>query len=285
MSIRPANDGFRARVWGSWTREKLVYLRKYASAFMTAMGPKRDEGKWRELVFIDLLAGTGVCIDETTGEEFSGSPLIALDVEPRFDRLFLGDLDRENVDALRHRIPQGDLSRVDLKEGDCNTRVQEVVTQLSRRTLGLAFLDPQGFEVDFTTLQALAQRAVDVVFLFPSGIGIRRNLRAFVKQTDSPMDRLWGSREWRKTLAARVAAGIRIKPEEAVGLDGSWVVAFRKRVAQLGFVCQDSSDPCISNNRHVPMYHLLFFSKHPAGLKIWQGIKKIEATGQRTLPL
>lgn len=174
---------------------------------------------------------------------------------------------------------------MDLKQGDCNMRVREVLAQLSRRTLGLAFLDPQGFEVSFSTLQALSQRAVDVIFLFPSGIGIRRNLRAFVNQNDSPMDRLWGSREWRKTLAARVAAGARVKPEEAVGLDESWVVAFRKRIAQLGFVCQDSSDPCITNNRHVPMYHLLFFSKHPAALQIWQGIKKIEATGQRPLPL
>jgi hypothetical protein len=32
------------------------------------------------------------------------------------------------------------------------------------------------------------------------------------------------------------------------------------------------------------MHHLLFFSRNPAGLKIWRNIKKIEPTGQRTLP-
>ncbi len=33
------------------------------------------------------------------------------------------------------------------------------------------------------------------------------------------------------------------------------------------------------------MYHLLFFSKDLAGLTIWRGVKKIEPSGQRTLPL
>jgi hypothetical protein len=33
------------------------------------------------------------------------------------------------------------------------------------------------------------------------------------------------------------------------------------------------------------MYHLLFFSKHPVGLKIWKGIKQIEPNGQRLLGL
>ncbi len=45
-----------ARVSGSWTRDKLTYLERYARAFMTAMAPKRDAGKWEELVYIDLLA-------------------------------------------------------------------------------------------------------------------------------------------------------------------------------------------------------------------------------------
>lgn len=29
----------------------------------------------------------------------------------------------------------------------------------------------------------------------------------------------------------------------------------------------------------------LFFSKHPAGLTIWRGIKMIEPSGQRSLPI
>jgi hypothetical protein len=31
------------------------------------------------------------------------------------------------------------------------------------------------------------------------------------------------------------------------------------------------------------MYHLLFFSKHPAGRALWRGVTRIEASGQRRL--
>jgi len=35
----------------------LDYVERYAHAFMAAMAVKRAEGKWRELVYIDLLQG------------------------------------------------------------------------------------------------------------------------------------------------------------------------------------------------------------------------------------
>ena len=84
---RLATDGLPARVSGPWTREKLTYVEKYASAFMRAMAPKRKSGKWAELVYIDLLAGPGRGIDRDTGVEFDGSPLRALKVVPAFDVL------------------------------------------------------------------------------------------------------------------------------------------------------------------------------------------------------
>jgi three-Cys-motif partner protein len=268
-----------------WTRDKLNYLQKYAKAFMAAMAPKRRLRKWDQLVYLDLLAGPGRGIDADTREEFDGSPLIALRVEPGLDRLFFGDLNSKNIEALRRRIPQSDLSRVDLRQGDCNILVKEVVEQLSRQTLGLAFVDPEGFEVKFTMFRELARRRIDVLFLFPSGIGIVRNLRIFAKQPKSPMDDLWGGKEWRDLPPAKLAAGKRLSPEEALSLDRPWVLRFRSKMAEIGFPYQDEADPCFTNEKNVPMYHLLFFSQDPAGLTIWRGIKKIEPSGQRMLPL
>src|SRR2546422_7250006 len=112
--MRRAHDGLPARVSGPWTREKLTYVAKYASAFMRAMAPKRKAGKWSELVYVDLLAGPGRGIDHDSGAEFDGSPLRALRITPPFDRLFFADLSRRNVEALRHRITRTDSARVDL---------------------------------------------------------------------------------------------------------------------------------------------------------------------------
>ncbi|MEK7878302.1 MAG: hypothetical protein AAB285_00430, partial [candidate division NC10 bacterium] len=101
----------------------------------------------------------------------------------------------------------------------------------------------------------------------------------------SPMDELWGGKEWRDLPPAKLAAGKRLTAEEALSLDRPWVLRFRSKMAQIGFQYQDEADPCFTNEKNVPMYHLLFFSKAPAGLTIWRGIKKIEPSGQRILPL
>ena len=280
-----AQDGLPARPSGPWTRDKLTYLEKYASAFMRAMAPKRKAGIWDKLVYLDLLAGPGRGIDASTGLEFDGSPLRALKIEPQFDRLFLGDLSQKNISALRRRIPQSDLSRVDLRVGDCNALAEGIAAELSKRTLGLAFIDPQGFEAKFQMLRALATRRIDVLYLFPSGIGIGRNLRAFAKRAHSPMDDLWGGREWRDLPLAKLAAGVRLSAEDRLSVDRPWVFQFRSKVSKIGFLYQDEADPCFTNEKNARMYHLLFFSQHLAGLTIWRGIKKIEPSGQRQLPL
>jgi three-Cys-motif partner protein len=169
--------------------------------------------------------------------------------------------------------------------GDCNRLAREVTAQLSRKTLGLAFVDPEGFEVAFEMFRALATRRIDVLFLFPSGIGIRRNLRAFARQASSPMDRLWEGREWRELPPAKLAAGRHLSPEEALKLDRPWVSRFRTNMTAIGYKYQDEADPYFRNEKNVLLYHLLFFSQDSTGLTIWRNIKKVEPSGQRVLQL
>lgn len=271
-----ARDGLRARAGRIWTVEKLTYLDKYAHAFTTAM-----RRKWERLVYIDLLAGPGRDIDPKTNKEFDGSPLIALKVEPPFDHCFFGDKDQQNIDALKTRISGSDRSRVTVKLGDCNVLVDEVVGQLTQKTLAIAFVDPEGFEVDFRTLRILAKRRIDVLYWFPSRIGISRNLRNFMAMKDSPMEPFWGSRDWRQLPVAKWAAGEIVSDEK---IEKSLVAEFLKNVAKAGFDFADELAPPFANSRNAQMYHLLFFSHSQLALKIWKGVKKIAPGGQRTFP-
>jgi three-Cys-motif partner protein len=209
-----------------------------------------------------LAPGRG--LDRKSRVEFDGSPLRALRISPAFDRLFLGDKSEASVRALRARIPPGDRSRVEIEAGDCNVRATRLIETLSQRTLGLAFVDPQGFEVTFSMLKTIAQRPIDVLLFFPSAIGIRRNLRQFVTQEQSPMDAFWGGRDWRELPPARLAAGKRLSATEVDALDRPWISRFREKMAGIGFGAQDEGDPCFRNKKNAPMYHLLFFSRHPA---------------------
>jgi three-Cys-motif partner protein len=278
-----ASDGLPAREGRIWTREKLTYLEKYASALMKAMGPKRAEKKWDRLVYVDLLAGPGRDIDPASGELFHGSPLIALAVKPQFDHLFLADNDSENIEALKARISPTDQARVTITLGDCNEVVDQVVRLISSRTLALAFIDPQGFEVKFDTLAKLAKRRVDLLYLFPSGIGVRRNLKNFMGQSESPMDDFWGGRDWRDLPAAKQAAG-NVANATREKIVRSFVSAFKEKLGNAGFKFQDEAVPLFTNTKNAQMYHLLYFSHDSAGLKIWQGIKRIAPGGQRILP-
>lgn len=212
-----ASDGLRARHGRIWTFEKLSYLEKYARAFTKAM-----RGRWERLIYIDLLAGPGRDFDPETNDEFNGSPLIALYTKPPFDHLFFGDKDPENIRALKARIPDVDRKRVTIKLGDCNNLVGPIVGSLSGKTLGLAFMDPEGFEVNFETLRLLAKRRIDVLYLFPSGIGFRRNLKNFMSMAQSPMDSWWGGTDWREIPAK-----------------SSVVKEFKKKIVAAGFPYYD----------------------------------------------
>jgi len=247
------------------------------------MTPHRDAGSWDSLVYIDLLAGPGIDMERRSGREFPGSPLIALQTTPPFDRIILGDRNRENVKALRQRIPSEQTHRVDLERADCHERATAVVQALSSRALGLAFVDPEGFEVRFELFQTLSRRSIDIIFLFPSGIGITRNERLFAQSSSVPaIEGMWGNSAWRELPMMKAYAGKTLTEADVERLTESYAEAFSKRVATLGYRYYDRVGP-LRNDQGAPMYHLLFFSKAPAGLSIWRGIGQIEPDGQRRL--
>jgi three-Cys-motif partner protein len=274
-----ASDGLKAREAGAWTKEKLTYLRKYAEGFMKAMSPKRDEGRWNKLIYIDPLCGSGKCV--AGSDEFDGSPLIALRIRPAFDHLYLSDRSPQNISVLKKRISEADYQRVSCKSGDCKTVVNEVIRSFPERTLGLAFVDPEGFEVDFTVLKALASRPIDILYFFPSMIGVKRNLRQAFVQKGGRLDSALGP-DWRNVPAAKLAAGKQPNEKELSNFDTSLIHYLRRQVRELGLIHQDNSPPVFRNEQNAPMYHLLFFSKNAAGLKIWNGIKRIDPGGQRS---
>ena len=283
--MRLAQDGLPARVSGSWTQDKLGYVERYASAFMRAMAPKREEGKWDQLIYIDPLAGPGMGVDRETGAEFEGSPLRALRVQPAFDHLFFGDLNAKYVEALKRRIAPSDLPRVTVRVGDCHAVTREAVGRLSRKALGLAFVDPQGFEVTLKLFETLATRPIDILFLFPGGIGVKRNLAKFARKRGGPLDALMGGDQWRALLHVKLVAGDPLSADDLASRDQPIIMQCRQKMAALGFLYSDQGEPYFTNEKNVKMYHLLFFSQHRAGLSIWRGIKRIEPSGQRTLPL
>ena len=168
-----------------------------------------------------------------------------------------------------------------MRQGDCHAVAARVVAELSPWALSLAFVDPEGFEVRFALFETLATRRIDILYLFPGGIGVARNLGAFVKQTKTPLDDLIPG--WRSLRRAKLAAGERLTADEMAARDQPFVLAFMNRMGALGYQYSGHGEPYLTNEKNVKMYHLLFFSKHPMGLRLWRGVTQIEPSGQRRL--
>src|SRR5437762_2975404 len=92
----PANDGLLARKSGQWAKRKHHYLRNYCGITTVSMRSKF------KLVYLDVMAGPGLCKMEDTGEEFPGSPFVALDYD--FSEYILIEEDAGLVEALTQRI-------------------------------------------------------------------------------------------------------------------------------------------------------------------------------------
>jgi three-Cys-motif partner protein len=203
-------------------------------------------------------------------------------VKPKFDHLYLADKNSKNIAALTARIPPQERNRVTIMRGDCNVLIDKALRQISARTLGLAFVDPQGFEVDFDTLAKFAKRRIDLLYLFPSAIGLRRNWKQALPLLDSKIDKFWDSANWRELpIIQQIASGVQRRDSE--NIISSFVSEFLRKLGRAGFEYRDDATPTFTNRKNAPMYHLLYLSHDRAGLKIWNGIKEIAPGGQRKL--
>lgn len=275
-SLRMAADGLLIRCVGAWSKAKHYYLKRYIDTFTTSM-----RLKWHgQLYYIDLFAGPGKCRIRTTEEEIDASPLIALSAPYPFAGYFFVDLNKGALDTLLTRCKRHKYyDRMKLIHGDCNLVIDNIIKDIPRRSLSLAFIDPTGLHFKLQTLQKLAKRKVDLIITFPQGMAINRNIKKFLKEEHSPLDEWIGDEGWRQLYHKK----LRGQKDEMV--ERGIVGYYRKKLEALGYqeVKLGEEIPIRSIAKNLPLYCLLFACKHPLGHKFWQDISKVDHTGQRRL--
>lgn len=218
----------RQKFGGSHTEQKLAALEKYLRAYTTAL--KRQRFK---LVYLDAFAGTGEIelttesapllegIDRTNIVE--GSVLRALRCEPRFDEFIFVEKSRSKVRALqklKETNPEV-ADRIDIRRGDANDQLNAFCKERDwRKWRAVVFLDPFGNQVAWSTIETLARtNAVDLWYLFPSGLGVFRQIgrdgTVHYTHGDS-LDRLMGTPDWRKAFLEEEVVGDLFSRERAI---------------------------------------------------------------------
>lgn len=161
-----------------WTALKLVCLMFYADVY-TKIIPKHYD----KMVYIDLLAGSGINRVKETGDLIIGSPIIAATMESPFDKLIFVENGVDRSEALECRLSSVlDRSVFNV----CNKKCDEIIDEIIDENLSvgrchyLAFVDCEGLDIAWDTVEKLLQYDGDFIFNFQTS-EITRVLGAYRK--------------------------------------------------------------------------------------------------------
>jgi three-Cys-motif partner protein len=287
MQISPENflldqdDGLPLRESKQHTLRKLRVVSNYMELFTKAL----QNTPWHAKYYIDLQAGPGK--NRIGNRIIKGSPLLALTAQIPYDYYWFNEGMKDLADALQQRVSASQLAdRVEILNRDVNVAVREICETIAntdfslkknRRasTISLAFLDPNGLELQWSTVERLATlNRVDLLINF-STMGLVRNIRAAVKsRQETAVDRYFGTNEWRELFDPRARATEQRR---------AFIDLYMSRLERFKYKAVNpiSGEVVVKNSRNAQIYTLLLLSKHPLAGKLWQIAKK-EGT---TLPL
>jgi three-Cys-motif partner protein len=162
---------------GNWTEAKMEIVVGYAKAYLTIMN-KQD---WVKTLYFDGFAGSGL-IDATDKEEaIKGTALRILDIDrPRpFDLYYFVEKDEKNKKALETLVNANHFGKnVHIVREDCNTKLIAMSKFLKSNSKfrALAFIDPYGMSVNWSSIECLKNLGIDFWILVPTGVGVNRLL-------------------------------------------------------------------------------------------------------------
>lgn len=286
--LEPVDDGLPMRPSGRWAKRKLAVLARYITTSTIAMKNK----PWRRRFYIDLQAGPGKnCVKsnkhcpKVNPEIFLGSPLLAITSGAGFTDCFFVEQDAVLADALRTRCSSApNAESIIVLTEDCNRAVDRIVDRIRQvdappysRTdwpsLSLVFLDPEGLELNWSTVKKLASlKRADLVINFSLGSLQRNATQAWELPLGSAqVDLFFGTTEWRN---------IPRKPKGSMP-SAEWIGFYRKRITEFGYR-HWGTPVSVKNDHGRELYRLLFASKHELGAKLWEDAWK-NAPVQRSL--
>ena len=275
------------RFGGDWTEQKLKCVSKYLNAYTTIMNKQQFH-----YAYIDAFAGTGyreMENDEDTDELMfpdlvssevisfhDGSARNALEVEPPFMKYIFIEKDATRyaeLEELRKEFLLKDRFSEDMIEclrKDANDYLKDLCRKSWKSHRALVFLDPYGMQVDWKTIESIAQtQAIDLWILFPLGT-VNRLLKRNGEIRPSLRERLdlfFGEPDWYDVFY-QIAEQISFFDEEQWQKTGNIFTAIEQYfIKRLQGIFKDvATNPLpLRNSKNVPLYLLCFAAGNPRG--------------------
>lgn len=241
---------------GLWTRNKLKILSEYLPIYLQATT------KAMERIYIDAFAGPGLNRITGTKDSIDGSPLIALEATAkngtRFDRLYFIEQKPSVVLELQQVVSERDhAGKATIIPGDVNIELPKLIALLPKRSPTFVFLDPEGIEPQWRTLEAISPWRTELLINFPFGMGINRN------PNSKKVTEYFGTDAWRAIWESSRAGRLR----ELLDL-------YKGRLGKLGWRYTTDIDPLVATPSGQRLYYLIFVSKVEPGRNIMKWVQQ-----------
>jgi len=233
------------------------------------------KNKWECRVYIDLFAGSGHSKIKGTNRIIAGSPLVALNIDPIFDKYIFCEKDPDKLNALQLRVSR-DYSRanVDFQPGDANELVSQILNKIPQhrrnyKVLSFCFVDPYNLkDLAFDTIDRLSSRFVDFLVLIATDMDAARNVSSYERPQSFVVDRFLGEPDWRDGW--REAKGKRESFSSYLMRRFSGQMEARKYIR----APIEETKLVRSTEKNLPLYRLALFSRHELGKSHWEQARK-----------
>jgi len=253
---------------GPWTQEKLHILELYLAGYLQATT------KAMERIYIDAFAGPGTNVLEKTRRRIDGSPLLALKAkaanQTTFSHLYFIEKDLELVAELREALEaHGERHRWTIIPGDVNIELPNLVHTLPKRSPTFVFLDTEGIDPKWSTIEAVTDWRVEFFINFPLGMSIKRNL------TSPKVAEYFGTED-----------ALPILLSSRPGRTREVIEIYKAKFAEQGLIYSPQNDRLIRTDGNQQLYYLMLVSKVPEAEKIMTWVfEQPSLSGQQRLDL
>lgn len=165
---------------GNWTEKKIEMVVGYAKAYLIIMN-KYPQFK---TLYFDGFAGSGDIYkdDKVDIDVLKGTAIRILEIgKPKsFDMYYFVEKDEGNKEMLEQIIGEKFSSqKPHVVCEDCNNKLKSMAEFLKRNPTYrvLAFIDPYGMSLNWSSIEALKGYGIDMWILVPTGIGVNRLLK------------------------------------------------------------------------------------------------------------
>lgn len=276
---------------GNWTGTKLEAFENYVNAYLTIMNAqKKKYSGWPTTIYFDGFAGSGERISPTKEENnlfsdylieeelavYKGSAERVLSLNQRFEHYFFIDNDKKAIDNLKQKLSDSNLisTNCNFISDDVNKQLIRLSAFLNSQKAALVLLDPFGMQIDWSSIEILKDKRVDLWILIPSGVIINRfldrkgklifsnKLQSFFGLTEEEIRKRFYETEKVETLFG--SEDVVIKIDDSVAQIAELYIEKLKKIWK--YV---SEKPLILlNTKNVPIYHFIFASNNQTASKI-----------------